>query len=164
MTGQSTQSRRYLGAGLLGATAMMLATLPMASPAPATATSPPTNRTFLVIVLGLEGRYSWQAACLDFTRNEVCTSFGDCGSWDRGETGPTSAFSFEIQSGGDDPPVQLEGEMRIESRGKRESIGGTARATLGDQSIVVALSGRSTTRKRCLEQLELWESLPRLED
>ena len=154
MNDSALTSRRRLGARVFGLA--MLAALILGAPEPASSAAPPAKRTYLVIALGLEERYSWQAECLSFTRSQVCTSEGDCGSWSRTEPGPDGELSFDIELGGGEPPARLAGTLRIETRGKREAIGGTARASLGEAAVTVSLTGRSTTPRDCRRQLAAW--------
>ena len=158
MNSRSTKIRRRLGALGLGSVTLtlMLAVVPESTEA-----ALPANRTYFVIMQGLEERYSWQAGCLDFSRREVCTSDGDCGSWNQTEAGPDGEISFEMEVGDDEDPAQIEGRIRFETRGKREAIGGTMRVRVGADSFTVALAGRSTSPGRCETELRFWESASR---
>lgn len=158
MNGKSMQRRPRFDAQVLGFVILTLATAIVPGRADA---APPANRTYFVIMQGLEERYSWQAGCLTFSKREVCTSDGDCGSWNQTEAGPDGEFSFEIEVGDDEDPARVEGRMRIETRGRRDAIGGTARVRVGADSFTVALSGRSTSPGRCEAEESFWANASR---
>ena len=119
--------------------------------------APPTNRTYFTILLGIDANYSWQPECLRFSRSQVCTSEGECGSWFQTEPGPDGAFSFEIEIGGDEAVVVIDGQARFENRGKKEAIGGTVQAEVEGDTFTFALSGKSMSRSKCLRLLENWQ-------
>ena len=125
---------------------------------PVRGADPPANRTYFTILLGLDGKHSWHADCLDFSKTGLCTSGGDCGTWTQTEPGLSGAFSFEIRLGDEEDPMLLEGRMRFETRGQRDAIGGVARGQVDGQVINLALTGRPTSRRDCSRLLEQWEA------
>lgn len=124
---------------------------------PAAQGAPPAGRTYFTILLGLEEPYSWQAGCLRFSRSEICTGEGDCGTWIPTESGPNGAVSFDIEIESEGPPVVVEGQIRIESRGKKDAIGGAAHAEYRGQLFNFALNGRSSSPGKCRRLLRKWE-------
>jgi hypothetical protein len=125
--------------------------------APSASAAPPAKRTYFTVFIGLDEPYSWQADCLRFSKREVCTSDRACGAWVRTEKGPAGAFSYEIELAGYGVPIRIDGQARVETRGKQDTIGGTSRAEMEDQSYHFSLTGRSTKHRKCLRLMERWE-------
>jgi hypothetical protein len=128
------------------------------------AAKPPEKKTYFTILVGLDAPYSWDADCLSFTSTEMCTSDGLCGSWTFTETGGSeTGFAFEIddeENGG----VRIDGNGRIDDRGKNDSLAGAARAREGGQSVNFSFTGRSTKRKKCSRLLAEWRELAGVEE
>lgn len=126
-------------------------TLPLLLAASAVlAASPPANNTYFTILVGMDAPYSWHGECLSFTETELCSSDGDCGTWSRtGRDGPEMAFTFEVSYTSDGEEVRIEGQGRIDDRGKQDSLAAVARVEVGGTRSNVGITGRSTSRKRC---------------
>ena len=110
------------------------------------AAPPPANHTYFVILMGGDAPYSWDAECLRFTQTELCTQKGACGTWSR--IGPESsemAFAFEITYQEDGIDVTMEGQGRIDDRGKKDSLTAAAQVELGGNSTNIGVTGRSTS-------------------
>jgi hypothetical protein len=135
---------------------MVACLLVMLAAVPASA-KPPANKTYFTILVGADAAYSWQADCLSFTRSEVCTSGGDCGPWELTEPSPDGAFSFELELEAGEDAVMLEGHGRFETRGQKDSIGGTVLVDAEGGTFTFALSGKSTRPRECLQLLEEWQ-------
>lgn len=127
--------------------------------AQAAAEPPPADRTYFAILVGLDAPYSWEADCLRFTSTEICTSDGLCGNWSfTGAPGSEAGFAFELT---DDEGVEIriDGQGRIDGRGKKDSLAGAAQAREGGKSFNFSFTGRSTTRKKCSRLLAEWREL-----
>ena len=118
------------------------------------AAKPPSGRTYLVALIGLEERYDIRHQCLEFGPAEVCSLDGDlCGSWRAIESrGKETAFDFAMSTLDGTEPVGLEGLARVDSRGNRSSIGGTG-SHQGARPFNFSFVGRETTREQCLDLL-----------
>jgi hypothetical protein len=126
---------------------------------PATAAAPPAGRTYFTLLLGLEAPYSWDADCLRFTARDVCTSDGTCGSWERTEQdGQLGGFSMEIAWQQDSVQVRLDGQVRVDDRGRKDTIAGAMRMRLGNKASNFGFTGRSTSKKNCRRLLWDWDS------
>jgi len=121
---------------------------------------PPEGRTYFIYLMGLEDDlYDISADCLEFDETQAC-SIGDqfCMTWQEAEGGsPTSkafgiSFAAEIDSEG--LLITLEGQGRVETRGRRSSISGVGRAAALDVQVNFAFSGREVGRSKCLRMVE----------
>jgi hypothetical protein len=120
------------------------------------AADPPINKTYFTIFVGMESPYSWGADCLRFSATELCTSDDVCGSWTFTEgPGPESGISFEISDDGDQE-ILIDGQARIDDRGKKDSLAGVAQATVDGKSFNFSFTGRSTNRKKCGRLVDEW--------
>ena len=123
------------------------------------AARPPAGRTYFTVLLGLEEPYSWDADCLKFTANDVCTSDGTCGAWQSlEEEGPFGAFSLEIAFQESGVPVRLDGQARVDDRGPRDSIAGAMRMLLGNRASNFGFTGRSIEPRKCRRLLWRFDS------
>jgi murein DD-endopeptidase MepM/ murein hydrolase activator NlpD len=127
--------------------------------APLDAAKAPVKKTYFTIILGLESPHGWQADCLRFTASEMCTLGGNCGSWARTEAaGPETAITFALSFEESGVPVEIDGQARIDDRGKSSSLAGAARARIGGRSSNFGLTGRATKKSKCLKLLRDWDS------
>jgi murein DD-endopeptidase MepM/ murein hydrolase activator NlpD len=132
-------------AGLLAATS-----------APAWA-GPPAGRTYFTIFLGTESPFSEGADCMRFTRDEICTSSDLCGSWFRTEpVGPESAIAFEFRFDDGGQPTEIEGQARIDNRGKKNTLAAVARYRQGREVRNFGFVGRPARPRECLGLLAEW--------
>ncbi len=121
------------------------------------AAQPPAGKTYFTMLLGLEAPYSWEAECLRFTATDLCALGGPCGTWTRtGPAGPESAFTFELSFEERGVPVQIDGQARVDARGRISSFGGAARVQVGNQSAVFGLTGQAAKRRKCKRLLRQW--------
>jgi murein DD-endopeptidase MepM/ murein hydrolase activator NlpD len=127
--------------------------------APLDAGKPPAGQTYFTILLGLDSPYSWDADCLKFTATRLLTSDGAYGSWTRTEpVGPQTAFAFEMEFEEQGETVQMDGQGRVDDRGKKNTIAGVARIRSEGGVGNFGFTGRSTTRKKCNNLLRQWVS------
>ena len=122
------------------------------------AADPPRNKTYFTIFVGMETAYSWDADCLTFSVNGMCTSDGVCGSWTYTD-GPAdeTGILFELSDDADQE-IRINGHARIDDRGKKDSLAGVAQATVDGKSFNFSFTGRSTTRKKCSRLVDEWEA------
>lgn len=117
----------------------------------------PERKTYFTLILGLDAPYGWQADCLQFTAGELCTIGGTCGTWARSEApGPETAITFQIEFEESGVPVEIEGQARIDDRGKKSSLAGAALVRIAGKAGNFALAGRDAGR-RCLELRRQWD-------
>ena len=129
------------------------------------AASPPANHTYFAILMGGDAPYSWDAECLRFTQTELCTQKGACGTWSRiGPEGPEMAFAFEVTYQEDGRDVRIEGQGRIDDRGKKDSLAAAAQVELGGSSTNIGITGRSTSRKKCERVLRDFMNSPQVKN
>ena len=125
----------------------------------ASAARPPAGRTYFTILLGLEEPYSSGADCLAFTARGVCSLDGTCGTWlSVEEDGKLGAFSLEMEWQEEGVPVRLDGRVRVDDRGPKDTIAGAMRMRLGDQASNFGLTGRSTNPRKCRRMLWEWDA------
>lgn len=135
-----------------------LAGLSVVSSGPSAAATPPARRTYFTISVGLDSPYSWQAECLRFSKNDICTSDRACGSWVRTEAGPAGSLAYEIELEEDGVPIRIDAQARIETRGKQDTIGGAARVEMRGEVFNFSFTGRSTKPRKCRRLLQQWEA------
>lgn len=121
---------------------------------------PPEGRTYFVYVMGLEDDlYDISADCLEFDETQAC-SIGDqfCLTWQEAEGGlhTSKAFgiSFAAEIDSDGLLITMEGQGRVETRGRRSSISAVGRAAALDVQLNFTFSGRDVGRSRCLRMVE----------
>ena len=142
---------------------LALCVLVLASPV--AAVSPPANNTYFAIIMGSDEPYSWDADCLRFTQTELCTSEGACGSWSRvGQEGSEMSIAFELAYEDDGEEVRIEGQGRIDDRGKNDSLAAAARIEVAGRSINIGITGRSTSRKKCERVLRDFKNSPQMKN
>ena len=145
-----------LGIALLAATA-------------ATAAKAPGGKTYFIVSLGVATddfeAYDLDVGCITFTDTEICQASGgseDCGSWRRSSSGKQTkkemSFVFEFSLIDDETglPVEIEGQARIDTRGRKSSIGGVAQALepISGTKINFAMAGRAVGAARCARLVE----------
>ncbi len=148
----------------------LLLSLMLLAAAPAAAGPPPAGKTYFVASIGLatdnSEAYEISAGCLRFTEDAVCDMSSDCGEWEVtswGEPGPQQGggtFFFTIVDDETGALIEIEGEARIEARGRRSTIAGAAYAiepTTGTR-INFGFVGRQVPRAQCLDLVEEFES------
>jgi murein DD-endopeptidase MepM/ murein hydrolase activator NlpD len=141
-------------------TALFAALLLAALAAPTLeAAKAPAKKTYFTIILGLDSPFGWQADCLRFTASEMCTFGGSCGTWARSEAAaPETAITFTLSFELSGVPVEIDGQARIDDRGKSSSLAGAARARIGGRTSNFGLTGRATKKNKCLKLLRDWDS------
>jgi hypothetical protein len=142
---QRTQFRKVLFA----AAALLLTTVA------AGAARPPIGKTYYTVLVGLAEPYDISTACFDFGPNGVCSTDGDsCGSWLRaGGPGKQSGFTFDMSLLDNGNLIRLQGEGRIDTLGKRSSIGGTGRISGAGPRYNYSFAGREMPKIRCQQML-----------
>jgi hypothetical protein len=157
MKSTTNHRRRSAGARILCASwALAIAVLAVI---PTDAAPPPAKKTYFVIAMGLDADepYSWQADCWRFTGSEMCTPAGVCGEWTVTETEGRrpAGISLDVDSEMHGMPFEVGGQIRIEDRGRKSSLGGAARiraAVIGAFNFGVA--ARQVSRRSCPVVLE----------
>ncbi|MCP4201183.1 MAG: hypothetical protein GY769_04535 [bacterium] len=131
---------------------------------PASAAKVPAGRTYFVVSLGNTSdqseAYELDAGCLRFTRDELCETDGDCGTWwrvaeqNRPKKQWAVGFEFDLIDDESGLPVTIEGLGRVDSRGPKSAIAGAAHAFEPTSGVTInlAISGRAVGESRC-EQL-----------
>jgi hypothetical protein len=139
----------------------------------ATAAKVPEGRTYFVVSIGVATdefeAYELDAGCLTFTATEICDNdevAEDCGTWrptSRGkQTRKQKSFEFEFSLIDDETglPVEIEGQGRIDTRGRKSSIGGVAQGLepISGVKINFAMAGRAVGAARCARLVEEFEA------
>ena len=126
---------------------------------PVAAAKAPIRETYFTLILGLDAPYGWQADCLRFTSSELCTLGATCGGWVRTEpAGPETALTFDLSFEESGVQVEIDGQARIDDRGKSSSLAGVARARIGGRTSNFGLTGRATSKAKCLKMRREWNS------
>lgn len=121
---------------------------------------PPEGRIYFVYVMGLnDDPYEASADCLEFDETQACSVDDQfCLTWQRTEGGlqTNRAFgiSFAAEIDSDGLLITMEGQGRVESRGRRSSISAVGRAAALDVQVNFVFSGREVGRSRCLGMVE----------
>lgn len=121
----------------------------------------PADRTYFVVIVGLGdgGPYDVEAGCLTFDGSEFCTD-GDetCLAWSRTQGGlqvrKQSGFSFHVDMEEDGVLVQINGQGRVDDRGKKSALSAVGRGRVGDQMVNFSFAGREVRASRCPELVE----------
>ena len=115
----------------------------------------PAGKVFFTIVNSLDTSAPWEPLCLRFTATKVCDEGdyfedGGCGSWFYTEQ-RNSESEVSIIFGDDDDgnPTRFESRVRINTRGKKDALGGAGRVVAGNKSLNFGLAGQSTSRGKC---------------
>ena len=123
------------------------------------AAGPPVGRTYYTVLVGLEEPYSWDADCLRFTAGKVCSLDGTCGTWERTEEdGKLGAFTMEMAWREEGVEVRLDGHVRVDDRGPRDTIAGAMRMLLGNRAGNFGFTGRGTSPRSCRRLLWSWDA------
>ena len=147
--------RRLNETGSLGAALLALGMLILVA-APASGQAPRGRNYALTLLIRDPQTFEAIAStsCLSFTKDEVCTEFGDCGSWEfvkkegrRNEWMGT--ISFVDDEDGTEETAELRGVT--ERTGPLSSIGGTILATVDGVTLNGGIGGTQTSLRRCLE-------------
>jgi hypothetical protein len=123
------------------------------------AARPPANATYYVVAIGIDQAYGTRAECFTFTSGGLCSLDGEiCGSWQPLDTtGNETSFAFDLVAPGENRPVKLQGIARVDTRGKKSSIGGAGRVTGLGPASNFSFSGRQTSVNRCVNLLADFE-------
>ena len=140
--------RRYLAVAVTAVVALWLFLSPAAE---AKKPPPPAQRTYFVILLGVEGGYESGAECMRFDRRRLCSvDAGVCGSWEYTEIADYEiGLSFRIEFTEDETGIVIDGSARVEDRFKRSSFGGAATISVDGQVGNFALVGREVPPAGC---------------
>ena len=140
--------------------ALVLPLVLLAGSTAAAGAQAPQGRTYFVWVMGLnDDTYDADVDCLTFDATEACSSDGEvCLAWQRAEGGvqarKQSGFSFETEIDDDGLIITMDGQGRVDDRGKGSSISMVARAAALDLQLNFVVSGRQARRSRCLRMVE----------
>jgi len=118
----------------------------------------PAERTYFIVIMGLgdNGPYDVEAGCLTFDGSEFCTEDGEtCLAWDRTQGGlqvrKQSGLSFTADLEEDGMLLQINGQGRVDDRGKKSALSAVGRAQVGEQIVNFSLAGREVRASRCLD-------------
>ena len=120
----------------------------------------PEGNTYFIYVIGLEDDpYEASADCLIFDATHACTLDDQvCLTWQRTEGGlqynKESGLSFAAEIDDDGLIITVEGQGRVDSRGRRSSISVVGRVAALDVQMNFAFAGRQVGRNRCLRMVE----------
>jgi hypothetical protein len=147
--------RRFDGTGGLATAVLALGMLILAA-APASADAPRNMHyaTTLLIIDPETREVDAAPGCLSFTKDEMCTEFGACGSWEFvKKEGRRNEWMGTITFVDDEDGTEVNAELRgvTERNGRGSSIGGSILATLDGVALNGGFGGTATSRIRCLE-------------
>jgi len=120
----------------------------------------PEGRTYFIFIMGLEDDpYGIEADCLTFGANQACTPEGDiCLDWQRTQggvqTNKEGGFALHTQFDQEGLIIRMEGQGRIDSRGRKSSLSAVARAAALDVQLNFTFAGRQVKRSQCLRLAE----------
>lgn len=124
----------------------------MAAPTGAT---PPKGKFYAVILILIDppdGALDVVPTCLQFTKSEMCTPDGNCGTWEfvgkaRHQNEWNASFDFLNEEG-----LGIHAELRgiTERAGTGNSIGGTVLYSVDDFLFNGSFSGTRVSRSECL--------------
>ncbi len=148
-----------------GAVAVMI--LILAAALPASAARPPAGRTYFVISMGTEigegEEFTRSAGCVRFTATEFCQE-DQCGTWTRTMTEVQTpketsfAFSWILIDEETGLAVEIDGEGRIDSRGRKDALAAVARGVIAGEQRNFAFAGRSVPAARCPRLVAAFEA------
>ena len=146
----NARQQRALTLGVLAAAALLLA-----SSTSVDAARPPVGKTYYTILVGVGSPYESTSSCFEFGANDVCSTDGDsCGSWLRTDaTGKQTGFTFDMSLLDDGRLVRLRGEGRVDTLGRKSSIGGTGRISGAGPTYNYSCAGRAMPKARCQQML-----------
>jgi hypothetical protein len=121
----------------------------------AEAARPPVGKTYYTVLMGVASPYDISTACFEFGANEVCSTDGDsCGSWLRTHAlGKQTAFTFDMSLLDNGDLIRLQGQGRVDTLGRKSSIGGTGRIAGAGPRYNYSFAGREMPRSRCEQML-----------
>ena len=119
----------------------------------------PEGRTYFIYVMGLgDDPYEVGAECLTFDAVLACSLNQNCLNWERAEgglqTNKESGFSVAAELDDDGLIIAMEGQGRVNSRGRRSSISVVARASALGAQLNYVIAGREVGRGRCRRMVE----------
>ncbi len=146
--------RRPISILLLILCAMLLTSTTAMARSPA-----PEGRTYFIYVMGLnDDPYEVDADCLAFDETLACSLNQNCLSWQRADgglqTNNESGFLLVGDLDDDGLIVTMEGQGRVNSRGRRSSISVVTRASALGFQLNFAMAGRDVGRSRCRRMVE----------
>lgn len=120
----------------------------------------PEGRTYFIYVMGLnDDPYQADADCLAFDATQACSVDDQvCLAWQRAarglQTNRESGFSIAAQLNDDGLIITMEGQGRVNSRGRKSSIAVAARAEALGFDFNFIIAGRQVGAGRCLRMVE----------
>lgn len=121
----------------------------------AEAATRPAGRVYYTALMGLGeiGQVSYD--CFRFGASDVCSLDGSiCGSWSFTDgKGKETGFSFELSFLEDGDLITIDGQARVDNRGRRSSLGGAARIVGAGPEFNYSFAGREMSESRCLALL-----------
>jgi len=140
---------RTIGALVAFAALLALVTTPAAG-------TPPKGKHYAVILILLDpptGELDVVPACLSFTKNEMCTTDGECGPFAFVEKAGhqnewTASLDFVNEEG---VPIHAELQGMTERAGAGNSIGGTVLYSVEEFLFNGSFSGTRLPRSECIE-------------
>ena len=143
------QSNRRLPVTLAAGALLLLTTVA------ADAARPPVGKTYYTVLVGVAEPYEVSASCFEFGPNDICSTDGDsCGSWLRTDTqGRQTGFDFDMSMLHDGDLIRFRGEGRVDTLGRKSSIGGTGRISGAGPAYNYSFAGREMPKARCLQML-----------
>ena len=141
--------------------AALLAVGALLSAPTAEAAKPPVGRTYFIVSIGVASdatdAYELDVGCLQFKREVLCDTDGDCGTWWRiDEDNPAArqwaaGFEFDLTDDETGLPIHIEGRGRIDGRGPKSALAGVAHGveTTSGVTINFAFAGRAVGATKC---------------
>jgi len=126
----------------------------------------PEGRTYFIFIMGLDDDpYGIDVDCLTFDANQACTPDGEiCLDWQRTQGGVQTnkevGFALNTQFDQDGLIIRMEGQGRIESRGRNSSLSAVVRAAALSEQLNFTFAGRQVKRSRCLRLAEEFRAQP----
>ena len=126
------------------------------------AAPPPQGRTYFVNVMGLgDEPYDMSVACLAFDATQACVPDDEvCLNWQRSEGGvqtvQVSGFTVDGELNDDGLVITMDGQGRVEGRGRKSSITIAARAQALGVQLNYVIAGRQASRGRCRRMVEAY--------
>ena len=136
------------------------------SPAAMAKNPVPEGRTYFIFIMGLDDSpYGIEVDCLTFDANQACTPEGDvCLDWQRTQGGVQTnrevGFSLSTQFEEDGLIIRMDGQGRVDSRGRKSSLSAVARAEALGEQMNFTFAGRQVKRSQCIRLAEEFRSQP----
>jgi hypothetical protein len=136
-------------------TLLFTAALCVGVPTTARTARPPAGNTYYTVLVGVAAPYDVSTFCFDFDSKTICSTDGaGCGSWRwTGGRGGQAEFTFDISPLEDGDQLRAAGVGRVDTRGRKSSIGGTGNVSASGERFNFSFAGRETPRRRCLDML-----------